>query len=102
MERAEDEVVVGEATQPGGPRPTIGGLIEEAERRTGSLPTSPPGLLHPLLATRLQQPLLEAMSRGRGLLEAPLPAPRSAGRSLGWSLLEIAPLRHRRSPLSGL
>jgi hypothetical protein len=36
MELAEDEVVVGEATQPGGPRLTIGGLIEEAERRTGS------------------------------------------------------------------
>ncbi len=36
MERVEDEVVVGEATQPGGPRPTIGGLTEEAETRTGS------------------------------------------------------------------
>jgi hypothetical protein len=35
MERAEDEVVEGEATQLGGPRPTIGGRIAEAERRTG-------------------------------------------------------------------
>ena len=35
MERAEDEVVEGEATQLGGLRPTIGGRIAEAERRTG-------------------------------------------------------------------
>ncbi len=36
LERAEDEVVEGEAIQLGGPRPIIGGRIEEAERRTGS------------------------------------------------------------------
>ena len=74
----------GEVLQPGGPRPIIGGRIEEAKGKTGSSPTSPPGLLRPLPAMRQQQPLLEAMSRGQGLLEAPLLSPRPAGKRLVW------------------